>query len=207
MASSQDQYIQALTKAFSAFTPTVDPFQPIDPSIFADQAARESSPFFDKDLALVMKDLNLQREQRKATLAQQEQQQSENLSRFKDVSDKNFAQALDRTQSGFAGKGTFTSGFRHGNIAQLQQGQDQTIQGADIQAQQNTANRALDFSQFMNTSKLDEENAVFKNEQNKRQEDINRQLQLAGLASDQQSAAKTQFADQFKNFIGTKVGA
>lgn len=180
-------------------------------SSFREQAERESSAFFDKDLDLAMRELEQARTQARQTKEQAEKFQQEDYGAFQGIQDRNFARALSGAQYGFAGRGTANSGFRNKAIGEMQTDQDQTLSDAEREQRQATEQRNLGFEQFLQGSELQEERTRLGIERSREGEILSRQEQLANQESARRSNVLSQSDRNFNrtlsfgNFINDKL--
>lgn len=83
---------------------------------FRGAAEAEISPFFDKSLAFLTKQIDAMIEQARVNKETGLERVGEDRESFRGIEDRAFANALRSAQFGFSGRGTFTSGFRRGEI-------------------------------------------------------------------------------------------
>lgn len=205
--------LEALVAALTKLTPPPEVFNPVDPAQFRGQAESEANPFFEKDLQLAMKEIETARAQAKAQkeLAQKFQAQQEE--QFFRVEDKSFANALQKAQGGFAGRGTFTSGIRDRAIGEDLLGRQEGLIEAQRGFAESTETRNQGFEQFLERSNLTEERARLENARAREGEIISRQGQIANQVSSQNQQIVSNFdrdfnrAVSFTDFLRQKSGA
>lgn len=174
-----------------------------NPADFRDQAESESGDFFDENLRLLNKDIELQKRQAEETKAQAEAFQTENLGVFQNIQDKNFARTLNRAQSGFAGRGTAGSGFARGNIQDLDTDNQQELADADRGARQATEERSLRFDQFLDDEALRLESGTLDINRSRETDIISRQNQIANQT---QAQNENLIQQSDRNFARTTFG-
>lgn len=184
--------------------PSPELFDPINIESFEDQAGREVAPFFEENLANALKQLELAKTQQRESKELAERQTEEDFGAFIGIQDRSFARSLQRTQSGFAGRGTFTSGFRRGDVGELREGQEDVLEGAEREKRQTGEVRTQGFEQFLARSGLQEERTRLENQRAESQERAARQQQLFAGAVTGRQQAQGAFEDRFSSFLGEK---
>lgn len=196
--------VQMLQQLIGATT-TPDVYQAVDPAEFEEQASKEVAPFYDKNLDLVRKQINQAKEHMKEQKELAERQEEESFGAFQNVQDRNFARILSNQQSGFAGRGTYTSGFRRGEVEQTRQGQEDVMSEAERGIEQAGEKRDLRFTQFLGQRDLEQELEELNIGRQREQERMQRQQQLAQQAQAQTAQKASQSARDFSRSFGSFI--
>ena len=202
MADNFTDFLPGVQDLFSAFR-TEFGGEPADPADFREQAERESGTFFDKDLALAMKEITQARTQAKEAKELAERQETESFTEFQGVQDRSFARTLGRASGRFAGKGTATSGARREALGDFFEGKEDTLEEQNRLLRQSREGRTQGFEQFINRSELGEERTKLGIGRSREQEILQRQSQLATQLSGRQSAALGASEGAFREALGT----
>jgi len=203
--------VDALQRALSETVAPSEAYGPIDYSSFEQQAAEEEAPWINRKLDLAMRKLDQDLKQFKETAEQQERFQKETETRFRGVEDRGFARLLDQAQSGFSGRGTFTSGFRQESIGQEVEDRGDRMAEFAEKLRQATEARQLGVQQREGEIGLQKDITTFDIEEQRRRNEIQRQLQLGQIAEGQRAESRAEYedklADKFVGFLQQKGGA
>jgi len=160
-------------------------------------------PYTSKSLDLLNKSIALARKQAEEVKKQEEEQQVKEEKSTYATEDRTFADALDAAQQGFAGRGTFTSGFRQG----ANEKQDVERAANLDELQQDFANktdtRNLSYSQYLETSALEEEQKKLDLEREKENMITTAQDKLRGIANTKSESQSDTATSNFKRFLGS----
>ena len=184
-------------------TPDID-LGSTDPADFREQAEGEvsDSGFFDKNLDIVKKTLDLVKTQRKEQKAQAERQEQESFTDFRSVQDRGFARTLGRASGRFAGKGTATSGARQERLGEFFEDKGSTLEEQDRLLRQSIENRNLGFTQFLAGKDLEFEGSKLDIDRGRESQTLSRQQQLAQQTGVQNTELRQQSNRDFVRTLG-----
>lgn len=194
--------IQALVNALSKTTPPDELFNIPDVASFRGQAEADAGPFFDKDLALLNKEIETAKQQQRQKKELAEKFQAQQEKQYFRVEDRSFGRALQAAQSGFAGRGTFTSGVRDRAIGDQQTDRQEKLLEAQTGFNQLTEERNQGFDQFLENTDLQAERGKLEIERSREGEILGRQSQLATQALSKQQQQIGQYDRDFNRVIG-----
>lgn len=196
------QNVSLLQQLIGKLTPDIE-LGSTNPFDYREQAQREveESGYFNKNLDLVKKSLEIVKRQRKESQDLERKQEEEDFIPWKGIQDRNFARTLWQAQSGHAGRGTFTSGFRGGEIANLQRGQEDVFSEMDRERRQAEENRRLGFAQFGETQDLQAEESTLGIERERETSTLQRQSQIASQIANQNQALMEQANQGFSRAV------
>ena len=204
-----DELLSGITgDDFSNFTEQLESFglprqlfRPEQASSFREQAETETGSFFDKNLDLALKNIQIVEDQAKARKAQTEAFQAEQEKQFFRTEDKGFARALDQAQGRFSGRGLGQSGIRRGEIDNLFEGRSEDLEKAQRGFRQATETRDLGFEQLQERGDLTEESERLRVDRGRESEILGRQQQLASQSESQRRAALGALSGSFSEFL------
>jgi len=200
-----ENYLPGVNDSITGTTPPPSLFQPINPDQFRGQAEEESNPFFNKDLSLALKNLDLARKQHTDAKQLAEKFQGQEEAQQGRMQDRGFAQAIQGAQNGYAVRNTAGSGMANRGFENLLNNQNEQNIKTQRQFASATESRDLGFSQFIDQTNLREEEARLSNERGRQTEILGRQIQLTNQSTGQQNAAKGLYKSLADFYLPTKL--
>ncbi len=198
--------IDLLRSLFSATTPDLD-LGSTNPADFREQAEKESSGFFDKNLDVVKNTLDTVKRQRREQKQLVESQEAETFGAFQKVQDRGFARALGRASGRFAGKGTATSGARQETLGGFFEGKEDTLEEQNRLLRQAGETREQGFSQFLESKDLQFDADKLGIDRARETETLSRQQQLATQSGTENTALQDQSNKAFTRTLGKAIGS
>lgn len=203
---SSDSMFSYLDQGLTGFTLPGALYDPQLSGDFQAQSESEIGAFYDKELANLEKSITIAKTQAEATKKLAEEQQAKTEKRTYANEDRQFADLLDSAQMGFAGRGTYTSGFRKG--AAEDQGMDRAANLESVQAGFGNATdtRNLGYSQFLEDTAFSGETGKLSIDRARNEAIIQRQEQLRSQAEVKRRSAGDVANQAFSQFL-TSGGA
>lgn len=194
--------VENLAAEFKASIPPNAAFETSTIGNFLDDARQESVVFFAPDFELLEEKLKLAEKiatENKDVAIGRTQEDSQ---RFLNVQDRSFANTLERVQGGFAGRGTANSGFRRGNIQDLDIENEQTKEDKAKEFSRFIADEQRGFSQFLDKNELE-------GKIGRRSLEVAREENALSTASSkqQESLIKNKALESAFDFLGQKSAA
>jgi hypothetical protein len=131
-----------------AFTPAADNFDIPDFGEFEQKATEETTKYFTEDFNLLAEKITTYKKRATEKRDTELKRTTENEQTFNQTADKEFADAVNKMQQGFAGRGTYTSGFRQGEGEKQDEGFAQYL---DVNARDFERQRADSSTSFAGT--------------------------------------------------------
>lgn len=192
----------SIADALRKYSPPAELFAPILQEQFKEQATQEVAPYFDKNLQLALKELEMAKTQYKQSLDLKNKQSGEAANQFKNEREFNFMNTLRGAQEGFAGRGTFNSGFRNEGIERLQTSEQvNVVDPFNLQQKQGQEGRDLGFAQFLDQNNLGVENAQLQADRARNEAIIQRQGQLQNAAIAKQKSGLDTYDRGFAQYL------
>jgi len=170
---------------------------------YRDRAMTQVGPYYDRELELLRQELEMEKkfvgEDKERVLAETE----EDFGVFKDIQNRSFARLLNQAQSGFAGRRTYESGFRRGEIEEKHTTQQELIAAEEKRKEREQAEAIRNFTRFFERSDLAQEKGELDIE--RRREDAALKLQQFFQSEDR--AAKSSLIDRFSDFLKQRGAA
>jgi len=147
--------VKNLGEQFKASIPPGEAYEVPGLDKFLPGAREESSKFFAPDFELLEEKLKLAeaiaKENKDVAIGRTE----EDRGRFVEIEDRGFARTLARAQSGYAGKGTYQSGFRQEEIGEITQTRDEEKESKMKEFARFIQDQTRGFEQFLKENTLE----------------------------------------------------
>jgi len=175
-----------------------------DPQLSGDfqgQSEEEVGAYYDKDMEMLDKSIKIAKTQAEAVKKLAEEQQEKTEKRTYANEDRKFADLLDSAQMGFAGKGTYTSGFRKGAAEDQATERAANLEETQQSFSDTAANRNLGYSQFLENTAFKEETGKLDIDRARNEAIIQRQEQLRGQEEAKRRSATDVANQAFGQFL------
>lgn len=176
-------------------------YNPVDPDSFSDQAEDQIGDFFDKELELVLKEINLSREHLKEQRDIKDRRNKEDEVNYDRIENKSFAQTLRDAQLGYTGRGTYDSGFRHDALDDTIDLREENLDEAQLGFDRTTEDISQAFEQGSERLDVNEERSRHTIAQNREQALESRKARLAEEERQRRQAEINQFSELLQEGI------
>lgn len=193
-----ESVISEYAKALGLGIPDDDLFRPLNPDDFTDAATEGVSEYWDKDLELMLKELDFSRKKLKEETEKQNKRLQENETNYDRLENKSFAQTLRDAQLGFSGRGTYDSGFRKEAVGERIDLREENLAESELGFRRDETDIADAFRLGNEGIGLNEERGRLDIDRG-RQEDIERRKR--SLADEQQQKNQQIYKDQFSDLL------
>lgn len=181
--------VEASATEMSTLLPTAQPTPRL--SEFKEEAQHLTGPWFDKELELLRKEIDLEKKQAEEDKTLGLERYAEDQETFTAKSDVGFARALAEAQAGFSGRGTYISGFRHKAISELGENVEEERKQKYREFYRGREDLTRGFEQFYEKAELAGEKGELKVERERKTAELTAQQKL--LAEEQ--AARSTLSD------------
>lgn len=190
-------------QGISAFTLPAQAYEPRLAADFAGQAESEIGAYYDKELDNLNKSIDMVKKHKEQVVNMEKEFQAKTEKRTFANEDRSFVDALEAMQSGFAGRGTSTSGFRQKALAGQDTERAAGLEGLQQGFQEQTQGRDLGFSQFLESQDFARETGQLGITRARNEAIISRQQQIQQQEEMKRQAALSAANEGFSRFLGS----
>lgn len=188
-------------QGITGFTLPSDVYQPKLSGDFENQATEEIGAYYDKEMANLEKSISIAKKQAEDTKKLSEESQAQTEKRTYATEDRNFADALDAMQKGFAGRGTYTSGFRQGALDKQDTQRETALDATRQEFGDATKSRNLTFSQFLENKDFQQETSSLDIKRSRNEAIAAREEQLRAQEEAKRKSAIEAANEGFSRFL------
>ncbi len=174
-------------------------------SDFREKSEDEIGEYYDKTLELLAKQITVARRQATEKRDLGIKRSDEDEASYFQNEDVIFSQYLDAAQSGFAGRNTFTSGFRNKSIGQAIEQREGDLTEAERKFLRGEEDIANAYNVFDENLSLEEETKKLEINRNKESAIIQRQRQLAAEENQRRAAERATQEEAQADFVRQRL--